>query len=90
MNIEFIVQIGVWGENTDNSTQDLINSIGKSEKILDKGKLYKYIAGRYNSLSEAESRKDEVVNKGFEDAFIYALKDGKRITISEALRLLNN
>tara|TARA_B100000683_G_scaffold246782_1_gene258677 strand:- start:1729 stop:3729 length:2001 start_codon:yes stop_codon:yes gene_type:complete len=88
-NIQFIVQIGVWNNDISSETQQKIESIGGAEKILDKGNLYKYIAGRFSSLSEAEFRKSEVVQIGFSDAFIYALKDGKRIKVKEAVRLLN-
>ena len=89
LDIKFIVQIGVWGEDINNSTLKNISSIGGAEKIHDKGNLYKYIVGRYNSLSEAEFRKSEVSQNGFSDSFIYAEKDGKRIKVKEAVRLLN-
>ena len=88
--IQFIVQIGVWNKDLDSKTQQKIKSIGGAEKILDNGNLYKYIAGKFSSLSEAEFRKSEVAQNGFSDAFIYAEKDGQRIQVKEAVRLLNN
>ena len=87
-NIQFIVQIGVWS-NINPNTESKIDAIGGAEKVLDKGSLYKYIAGRYSSLSEAEFRKSEVRQNGFSDSFIYAEKDGERIKIQEAIKLLN-
>jgi len=87
-NIQFIVQIGVWS-NTNTNTESKIDAIGGAEKVLDKGNLYKYIAGRYSSLSEAKFRKSEVIQNGFSDAFIYAEKDGARIKVKEAIKLLN-
>ena len=87
-NIQFVVQIGVWSD-LNSETKQKIKSIGGAEKVLDKGDIYKYIVGRFTSLSEAQSKKSQAINKGFADAFIYALKDGKRIRIKEALRLLN-
>ena len=87
-NIQFIVQIGVWSD-INSETKQKIKSIGGAEKVLDKGNIYKYIVGRFTSFSEAESKKSQVIKKGFTDAFIYALKDGKRIRIKEALKLLN-
>jgi hypothetical protein len=86
--IRFIVQIGVWEGDVNEETKKKIDAIDGAEKIHDKGILYKYIAGRYSSLSDAESRKSEVAQNGFTDAFIYAEKDGQRITVKEALRLL--
>ena len=87
-NIQFVVQIGVWSD-LNSETKQKIKSIGGAEKVLDKGDIYKYIVGRFTSLSEAQSKKSQAIKKGFADAFIYALKDGKRIRIKEALRLLN-
>ena len=87
-NIQFVVQIGVWSD-LNSETKQKIKSIGGAEKVLDKGDIYKYIVGRFTSLSDAQSKKSQVIKKGFADAFIYALKDGKRIRIKEALRLLN-
>ena len=79
---------GVWSD-INSETKQKIKSIGGAEKVLDKGNIYKYIVGRFTSFSEAESKKSQVIKKGFTDAFIYALKDGKRIRIKEALKLLN-
>ena len=87
--IRFIVQIGVWEGDLNEETQNKISSIGRVNKVHDKGILYKYIAGEYNSLTEAEFRKSEVAQNGFTDAFIYAKKDGERIPVKQALRLLN-
>jgi len=87
-NIQFVVQIGVWSD-LNSETKQKIKSIGGAEKVLDKGDIYKYIVGRFTSFSDAQSKKSQVIKKGFADAFIYALKDGKRIRIKEALRLLN-
>ena len=86
--IKFIVQIGVWEGDINEETLQKIASIGGVNSVHDKGILYKYIAGRYNSLPEAEFRKSEVAKNGFTDAFIYAEKDGQRITVKEAKRLL--
>ena len=87
-NIQFIVQIGVF-KNINLENKNKIELMEGVEKVLVKGNLYKYIAGKYSSLSEAEFRKSEVSQNGFKDAFIYAEKDGERINVKEALRLLN-
>ena len=92
VKIKFVVQIGVWEEEINERTKKQIESISNSEevqKVYDKGVLYKYIAGKYDSLSEAELRKSQVAKNGFTDAFIYAEKDGERITVKAALKLLN-
>ena len=89
-NITFYVQIGVWMGDVNEDTQSKIDKIGKVEKILIKGKLYKYIAGNYNDLSDAKNRVSQVRSDGFPDAFIFAEKDGERVTIKEAIQLLKN
>ena len=58
----------------NSETQQNIESIGGVVKILEKGNLYKYIVGRFSSLSEMpEFRKSEVAKSGFSD-FIYLQK----------------
>ena len=43
-----------------------------------------------NDLNDAKNRVSQVRSNGFPDAFIFAEKDGERITIKEAIELLNN
>ena len=54
------MQIGIWKGEINEKIQKKIASINGVEKVHDKGILYKYIAGRYSSLTEAEFRKSEV------------------------------
>lgn len=44
----------------------------------------KYIMGTYRSTAEAISGRDSLVKKGFNDAFVVAYKNNKRITLEEA------
>jgi N-acetylmuramoyl-L-alanine amidase len=46
--------------------------------------LYKYTTGNDTSYQEMLKWKDEVRNLGFKDAFIIAMKEGKRIPLKEA------
>ena len=50
--------------------------------------LYRYFAGSYSTLYEAKEKLKEVQDIGFKDAFILARKDGERISIEEAQKLL--
>ncbi len=45
---------------------------------------YKYTVGAFESLEEAQIFRREVVNLGFEDAFIGSYQNGERIRIEEA------
>jgi len=53
------------------------------------GGLYKYTIGDKRDLRSASALQSELRKKGFSDAFVVAFKNGKRIPVREALRLLN-
>ena len=56
--------------------------------MIETNKFYKYMFGETTSYGEAKSLLQEAKAKGFETAFVIALKDGVRIDISEALKQL--
>jgi len=45
------------------------------------GKFYKYTAGEFTEVKKAIIYKDEMRRKGFKDAFVIAMKNGKRIPL---------
>lgn len=53
------------------------------------GGLYKYTIGDKRDIRSASALQSELRKKGFSDAFVVAFKNGKRIPVREALRLLN-
>jgi N-acetylmuramoyl-L-alanine amidase len=53
------------------------------------GGLYKYTVGNKRDLRSTSALQLELREKGFSDAFVVAFKNGKRIPVREALRLLN-
>lgn len=57
-------------------------------RFYEDGGLYKYIVGQTTNLKTAEALKMKMKDAGFKDAFVVALADGKRISISEASKLL--
>ena len=53
------------------------------------GDLYKYTIGNQKDLKSASKLQAEFRKKGFTGAFVLSFKDGKRIPVKEALKLLN-
>jgi hypothetical protein len=51
--------------------------------------LYKYTVGNQKDLKSASTLQSELRRKGFSGAFVVAFKNGKRIPLREALKLLN-
>jgi hypothetical protein len=51
--------------------------------------LYKYTVGNQIDLQSASALQSELRNRGFSEAFVVALKNGKRIPVREAKKLLN-
>lgn len=45
--------------------------------------MYKYVVGQFNSLEKAESYKAEMMQMGFDDAFVVKFSNGKRININD-------
>lgn len=55
--------------------------------IYEAGGLYRYTVGSEKSMERANNLQLRLKTQGFEDAFIVAFSDGKRIPISEAIKL---
>lgn len=53
------------------------------------GGLYKYTVGNAKDLKSASVLQSEILKKGFVGAFVVAFKNGKRIPVREARKLLN-
>lgn len=51
--------------------------------------MFKYTSGSFTTISKAEAHRKLVKTKGFSDAFTIAMQKGKRISISEARKILN-
>lgn len=58
-------------------------------EMVSAGKWYKYFVGNYGSIDEAKARQEEVQEKGYDTAFIVAYEDGKKISVSDAVKKLN-
>jgi N-acetylmuramoyl-L-alanine amidase len=52
----------------------------------DNGKLYKYTYGETSDYNTAKKNLEEAKSKGFESAYLIAFKDGKKISVQDALK----
>jgi N-acetylmuramoyl-L-alanine amidase len=88
-NQEIIFKVQIISSNTrleTNSPQ--FKGLKNVLEYKDNG-LYKYTVGNQKDLKAASALQSEFRRKGFRGAFVVAFKNGKRIPIREAQRLLN-
>lgn len=65
--------------------------LGVQVTEYEQGGLFKYTTGLFKEdFSSANNLKKEMREKGFEHAFVVAFKDGKRIPIGDALKLVKH
>ena len=57
---------------------DKLKGVEKPGEYMDKG-IYKYTAGEFDSQKDAAVMQNELRAKGFKDAFVIKMQDGKRI-----------
>ena len=88
IELEFIVQILVGKELL--SAQDLteMSKLGNIGKEAKGEKMYRYFAGTYSSLEDANIRLVEAKLAGYTDAFVFAKLEGERITLEQVKELL--
>ena len=82
-SIIFKVQIGTYLKEMKNSER--FKDIIAEEEVVNG--TYKYFVGNTKSKEQADKLKINMVNKGFNGAFVIALKDGILINVKEALSL---
>lgn len=81
----FTVQVGVYSKPVASKNMYNISNLNSE---LTESKKIRYTAGRFNSMMAAVEKRSEAKNLGIKDAFITAYYNGRRITLSEADRLL--
>ena len=82
-NIVFKVQIGTYLKSM--SHVPLFQEIGAFEENTES--IYKYYVGNSADKNIVDVLKNDMIEKGFKDAFIVAFYKGKRISTKEALNL---
>ncbi|HEU4496594.1 MAG TPA: N-acetylmuramoyl-L-alanine amidase, partial [Flavobacterium sp.] len=80
----FKVQISASGKKLETVPSNF-NGLG-NVTVTSEGNLYKYMYGESDSYETAKQHLQEAKSKGFTTAYLVAFKDGKKITIQEALK----
>lgn len=81
--VTFKVQLAVSSTKLDLVPSNF-NGLG-SLSVLSANGLYKYMYGESNDYNDARRLLGEAKSKGYESAFVIAFRDGKKITIQDAL-----
>ncbi len=80
--IEYGVQIGLF---SDSDNEKVKNSLGDRQLELNvlpaDNDLFMYVVGNDLELEAARTRRDELRENGFPDAFVVGLRKGKRVEI---------
>ncbi len=82
--VVFKVQISASGNDLETSPQNFkgLNNISKDKSTS----VIKYYYGNTSSYSESKELLEEAKAKGYTSAFVVAFKDGKKISVQEALK----
>ena len=80
-DVIFKVQLLASSKSIRKSNFKNLNNISKSKE----GKIYKYYYGNVKTYNEARKLKNKAEKVGFEDSFIVAFKNEKKINISEVI-----
>ncbi|MDX5447277.1 MAG: N-acetylmuramoyl-L-alanine amidase [Bacteroidota bacterium] len=85
---EIRIQIATSGRLLDLVPQNF-NGLEEVNFIKENG-LYKYTYGRYHSLEEARNDLPMVKKAGYPDSFIIGILNGKKVSVEEALRKIQD
>jgi len=77
----FRIQIGAFSRKISKS---VFSDLPEVVSVKGDDGLYRYFSGSYTDKSKAASHKVNLTTSGYNDAFIVAFKDGKRVTLREA------
>ena len=84
--ITFMVQLATSSKLVETKPENFKQLSGV--EYYEAGGLYRYTYGSENSLDKISKLQQDAIEKGFKDAFVIAFKDGKRISVNEALKHL--
>jgi hypothetical protein len=80
-DVSFRIQIGAFRNKLSKS---VFRELPTVVSVFGDDSLYRFFSGSFSDKTEAASHKVNLSTSGYNDAFIVAFKDGKRITLKEA------
>ena len=80
-DVSFRIQIGAFRNKLSKS---VFRELPTVVSVFGDDSLYRFFSGSFSDKAEAASHKVNLSTSGYNDAFIVAFKDGKRITLKEA------
>ena len=86
--VRFRIQVGAYEAQIPTDVLDQFMTLGSVEARLASDGRTKYVVGSYEDYDAALQFKNEVVDKGFGDAFVVGEFDNKILSAAEALQLL--
>lgn len=84
----FRVQIGTFKEKVPTETLEKFMTLENVEQQTFEDGLTKFYVGKVNSYQEANALEDELIAKGFKDAFVVAQYKGEFIPTDKALEMI--
>ncbi|MCC1485347.1 N-acetylmuramoyl-L-alanine amidase family protein [Winogradskyella immobilis] len=87
-NVHFKIQISASSKRVATKSYNFkgLNTITREKQ----GDLYKYFYGNTQDYNIAKTLKEEAKNKGYSTCFIVAYKNGKKVSVDEALKSASN
>ena len=86
--VEFRIQLGTLRKTANPEFEERIKSLNQISKKITASGSTRYTAGIFNNYSKADDYRNELVTKGYTDAFVIAIFKGEIISIQEAQELL--
>jgi len=87
--VKFKIQIGLFTGQIPTDVLNQMMDLGRIDQRDAEAGAVRYMTGEFNSFGDAEVYKDELISKGFNDATIVGEHEGKIISATEGIQLLN-